>query len=301
VLGLLVAAVLGVAVALESPLAALASGPTVSITTHFDPSPVTITAGQTVTWVNKDTSPHWVIFERNTLPPSGSIKPGGTYRVVFRQVGTYPYQDEYGNRSGTVIVNAAPPPTPTPQPTAKPTPRPTPRPTVRPKATAKPIVKATPKPTKAPVVKATPTTAAVAAPTAEPSGPPAPGAGTTTEPAGSPEPGAGVPIGSTGDGSGGGLGGLGLITLLIALGGLAFEGGIWFARRGRPEPPVLLAEVAGVGAGAGSAAARASAATIATPPPPVGSTRHQMPGDVVEDEPLQSARVEPDPDAGDGI
>jgi plastocyanin len=300
-LGLLVAATLGVTIALQSPLGVLASGPTVTITTHFDPSPVTITAGQTVTWVNKDTSAHWVIAERNTFPTSGSIKPGGSYRLVFRQIGTYPYQDEYGNRSGTVIVTAAPPPTPTPKPTAKPTPRPTPRPTARPKATAKPTVKATPKPTKTPVVTASPTTAAVALPTPEASGPPVGGAGTTTEPGGSPGPGAAVPVESSGDG----IGGLGLILLLIALGGAAFVGGIWFASsRRNPAPAPLVPEVRAapyasppldplIAAGAGSAAARANAATIATPPPPVGTTRHQMPGDVVEDQPLQSSRVEP--------
>jgi plastocyanin len=321
-IGLLVAATLGVTIALQSPLGVLASGPTVTITTHFDPSPLTITAGQTVTWVNKDTSAHWVIADRNTFPTSGSIKPGGSYRFVFRQVGTYPYQDEYGNRSGTVIVTAAPPPTPTPKPTAKPTPRPTPRPTARPKATAKPTVKATPKPTpkptKAPVVTASPTTAAVVLPTPGASAPPVAGAGTATEPAGSPGPGAATPVGSTGDG----IGSLGLVLLLIALGGAAFVGGIWFARRGVSESPALVAEVAGAGAGAGawagraspeftpgdplttagagSAAAQAGAAAIATPPPPIGATRHQMPGDVVEDEPLQSARVE-QPDEEDEL
>jgi plastocyanin len=319
-IGLLVAATLGVTIALQSPLSVLASGPTVTITTHFDPTPVTITAGQTVTWVNKDTSAHWVIADRNTFPASGSIKPGGSYRVVFRQVGTYPYQDEYGNRSGTVIVTAAPPPTP--KPTAKPTPKPTPKPTARPKATAKPTVKATPKPTpkptptptKAPVVTASPTTAAVALPTPGASPPPVAGAGTATEPAGSPGSGTAATVGSTGDG----IGSLGLMLLLIALGGAAFVGGIWFARRGLSEPPELVAEGAGAGAwasraspgftpidplttaGAGSATTLANGAAIATPPPPVGTTRHQMPADVVEDEPLQSARVE-QPDEEDEL
>jgi plastocyanin len=215
-IGLLVAAVLGVTIALQSPAAAFASGPTVTITTHFSPTPVTITAGQTVTWVNKDIVAHWVIAERNTFPASGLIQPGGTYRVVFSEVGTYPYQDEYGNRSGTVIVVAAPAPTPTPKATPKPKPKPTPQ----------PVVKATPKPTAKPTAAATPMPEATPAATTEAtpasSGPEATGTETT---GGGP---IATPAGSGGGGSGSGSGSFdpGGIIIGFGLAVLAFLAGI---------------------------------------------------------------------------
>ena len=296
-----VAASLLVAMALESPIGAQASGATVTIFHNFFPSPVTIYAGQTVTWVNKDIVLHWVIAERNTFPASGPIAPGHSYRVVFRTIGTYPYQDEYGNRFGTVIVTAAPAATPTPKPTPRPTPRPTPKATTRPAATAK----ATPKPTKTPVAKPSATTAAVASGSPGESQPPAAGGGTTGGTGGS--AGSGGPGSTTPGSSSDGGGGLGLILLVVGLIGAAFAGGIWFAsRRGAADPVPLVAGVApaasmppapmpplaAVGAGATSVA---GAATVATTSRSKTGTRSngkpiQMPGDVVDDEPIQSAR-----------
>jgi plastocyanin len=56
----------------------------------FSPSTLTVTAGTTVTWTNKDGVPHTVTSD-NGLFDSGSISNNGTYSHKFETAGTYPY------------------------------------------------------------------------------------------------------------------------------------------------------------------------------------------------------------------
>lgn len=219
------------AVELAAPSVVQASGATVTIDKNFLPSPVTIYVGQTVTWVNRDTVPHWVWPDRGGFTASGTIQPGHTFSATFREVGTFGYHDAlYTFMTGSVIVKAGAPPTP--KPTPKPTPRPTPRPTAQPVAAATPkppaATKATPKPTRS----AKPTAAAAV------------GAGASGNPvaSGGPSPnGSATPFGagttsSTG-GSGSPLDTLLPIIAVLVLAALAFVGGSMFQawRRRRAE------------------------------------------------------------------
>lgn len=228
--GLLIAVV-----TLGYPLVAQASGPTVDIGKSFFPSPVTISVGQSVTWVNKDNIAHFLAWELNQFPWSGRIDPGTTYRLVFKKAGTYNYYDQaYTQMTGTIIVNAAPASTATPNLTPKATARPTTRPTARPTArpSTKPTVKATArptaKPTAAPAAKSLSPTAsdiALAETSTAPKAPSGPDAG------GSPASGGSADFPS------------GLIGIIAILGlmAAAFMAGIWMTttRRNRPAPPLF--------------------------------------------------------------
>jgi plastocyanin len=282
-----------------------AAGPTVAIDYPFGfgPTVVKIRVGQTVTWVNKEPIPHGVIPFHGGFTGRSLIAAGKSYTAKFSRKGTFTYHDSYNQTwTGAVVVGSTSTTT-----APKATPRPTAKPTV--KATPKPTAKATTKPATKPAASATPATVAVA------SDPPS---------ATAPAAGAGTVSGGSGGSSGSGSSplddpsesgfGLGAILAMIGLVALAFVGGTLFAsmRRKRELVP-LVAEVGLAGsvpqappsdpllaASAGSAAARANAATIASPPPPAAETRYQMPGDVIEDEPLQSSKAPQPDDAEDG-
>jgi plastocyanin len=62
----------------------------------FDPSTLTVKAGTTVTWVNKDGYVHTVTSgtspnDRSGLFDSGNINSGGTFSFKFDKAGTYDY------------------------------------------------------------------------------------------------------------------------------------------------------------------------------------------------------------------
>ena len=136
----------------------------------FVPQSVTITAGDTVTWTNRDAAAHSARV--GGVGSTAVLTQGQSGSLVFMNAGTFPYDcGVHGpSMTGTVVVRAAstpqPTPVPTPPPTIAPTPRPTLAPTVAP--TAAPTVVATPVPTisVAPTASppATPTTAATTAP-----------------------------------------------------------------------------------------------------------------------------------------
>jgi plastocyanin len=71
------------------------SSPTVS--KPYDPSPLTVKAGTTVTWANKDSSIHTVTSglpekgDVGTLFDSSLISPGNTFVHVFDKQGTFDY------------------------------------------------------------------------------------------------------------------------------------------------------------------------------------------------------------------
>jgi plastocyanin len=75
----------------------------------FDPSPLTVKAGTTVTWENKDSAPHNVIADNSEFK-SGTLQEGGEFSFTFTQAGTYPYYCSFHGgpggqgMSGQVIV-----------------------------------------------------------------------------------------------------------------------------------------------------------------------------------------------------
>lgn len=221
---------------LAAPQVAQATNATIEIRSMaFVPSYVTIYVGQEVTWVNRDTTEHWVSPVAGGFIASGTIPPGGTFTAVFKKAGTFEFQDSYYSiMTGAVVVKPVPPP-PTPKPAPKATPRPTPRPVVQPASTPKP----TPTPT------ASPTTSPVAA-----------GAGASGTPGASPGSSPGASGGLAGAGPTSGSGGtssppgmlLPIVGILV-IAALAFVGGSMFQARRRlaseptferlaTEPPV---------------------------------------------------------------
>ena len=206
---------------MAGPSTAQASSATVTIDWAFYPSPVTIYAGQSVTWVNRGTVDHWVTPFLGGFVGSGAIPPGGSFTVTFRTVGSIAYFDrQYTFMKGTVNVLAA-----TAAPTA------TPRPTKRPVATARP----TPRPTAAPVARITPKPTSKATPKATSTPVPAGGVIASSQPsapASSPGPSPTVAGGGTGPTTSGGtspldglLPVLGFLVLVVVafLGGLAYQ------------------------------------------------------------------------------
>jgi plastocyanin len=58
--------------------------------TAYNPGNFTVKAGNTVTWVNKDTTVH-TVTGTNGLFDSGNLNPGQTYSHAFTQTGVYKY------------------------------------------------------------------------------------------------------------------------------------------------------------------------------------------------------------------
>jgi plastocyanin len=215
----------------------------------FSPSPLTIVAGTTVTWVNKDPTQHQIVSDTGAFASSKLLNTGEKYSVKFSKTGTFNYHDGFNSIiKGTIIVTAAPKTTP------KPTPRPTPKPTVKP--TAAPTVV----PTAAPSVTEEPTATAIAGASSGP---------TDTGATGSATPGSGAsaaPGGSGGDGSSAGSGsGSGSLDIGSILFGLALAVLLFFAwlgvqsfRRNRPGPPT-----GGSGGGGGASPGSGGAAGAA--------------------------------------
>jgi plastocyanin len=138
----------------------------------FEPQSVTITAGDTVTWTNRDAAAHSARV--NGVGSTAVLTQGQSGSLTFTSAGPFPYDCGIHGAAmaGTVMVRAAATPQPTPVPTTRPTIAPTPRPTVAP--TVAPTIVATPVPT-----TATPTASPSPAPiipatTAPPSATPLP-------------------------------------------------------------------------------------------------------------------------------
>lgn len=87
---------------------ALAATKTVDITrAGFTPNKVTIDFGDTVTWTNKDTQSHQVLFDQASWPTSPVLAANQTYSVTFTKSGSFGYRDAFAtNRRGTVTVRA---------------------------------------------------------------------------------------------------------------------------------------------------------------------------------------------------
>jgi plastocyanin len=75
----------------------------------FNPKKVTITEGDTITWVNKDNSTHQVLATRGQFV-SAILSRNQSYSFTFNAAGTYSYKDELHSKlTGTIVVKGAPP------------------------------------------------------------------------------------------------------------------------------------------------------------------------------------------------
>ncbi len=71
----------------------------------FNPNPVEITAGGSVTWTNQDAVPHTATGVDRAVLQSGTIQPGASFTQEFDTPGTFDYFCEFhGNMKGQVIV-----------------------------------------------------------------------------------------------------------------------------------------------------------------------------------------------------
>ena len=75
----------------------------------FSPATVTITEGDTVTWVNRDNANHQVLASKGEFV-SPILHRNNSFSFTFRAAGTYRYSDELHPRlTGAVVVKGLPP------------------------------------------------------------------------------------------------------------------------------------------------------------------------------------------------
>jgi len=70
----------------------------------YDPAKMSIKAGQTVTWINKDTNDHTVIGDSNDAFKSENLGSGDTFKYTFKDPGKYPYHCKYHPRMKAIVV-----------------------------------------------------------------------------------------------------------------------------------------------------------------------------------------------------
>ena len=93
----------------------IVSGATSLTDTAFDPNPLQVSVGSTVTWTNNDSQPHTVTSGSNGQPDNKFnsspnftplLNPGQTFSFTFTQAGDYPYFCMlHPNMVGTVSVS----------------------------------------------------------------------------------------------------------------------------------------------------------------------------------------------------
>ena len=70
----------------------------------FDPDTVTITAGETVTWTNEESTNHTVTADEGQFE-SGDLGSGETFSLTFDEAGSYAYHcSVHPSMKGTVVV-----------------------------------------------------------------------------------------------------------------------------------------------------------------------------------------------------
>ena len=74
----------------------------------FNPSPITVKVGDTVTWQNLESSKHKILPDNDgDFTPTGDINQNETGTVTFTKASTFSYHDAYRvGMSGIVIVTA---------------------------------------------------------------------------------------------------------------------------------------------------------------------------------------------------
>jgi plastocyanin len=152
------ACVLAIGLVLARP--AIADSASVTIQNFaFNPSPLTVPVGSTVTWTNGDSTAHTTTSDNGTWD-SGALSQGASFSFTFSQAGTYTYHCAiHPYMSGTIIVGGG-----GPSATSTPVPTSTAIPTAV--STSVPAPSATAAPTTAPTQTAVPTLAP--APTSTP-------------------------------------------------------------------------------------------------------------------------------------
>lgn len=85
---------------------AFAATRSVEITrTGFVPDRLTIDAGDTVTWTNKDSTQHQVVADGGAFPSSPALQPNQTYSYRFLRSGSFSYRDGFAqNERGRITV-----------------------------------------------------------------------------------------------------------------------------------------------------------------------------------------------------
>jgi plastocyanin len=114
----------------------------------FNPTPLTIQVGDTVTWTNLDSAPH-TSTSATGVWNSGTLTKNQSFSFTFTQAGTYAYLcNIHTSMTGSIIVQEPTPTnTPTNTQTDTPTPTATDTPTATPTDTPLPTDTATPTPT----------------------------------------------------------------------------------------------------------------------------------------------------------
>jgi plastocyanin len=75
----------------------------------FSPATATITQGDTVTWVNRDSANHQVLADKGQFV-SPILSKGHSYSFTFNAAGTYTYKDElHPKLTGKLVVKGLPP------------------------------------------------------------------------------------------------------------------------------------------------------------------------------------------------
>jgi plastocyanin len=110
----LAAAVLGAVVGsglAGGVLVARAQTPASAVSIHnftFTPQTVTVKAGTTVTWTNKDDIPHGIAATNNAFKRSQALDTDDHYSFTFTTPGTYQYFCYlHPQMTGTIVVQAA--------------------------------------------------------------------------------------------------------------------------------------------------------------------------------------------------
>jgi len=108
------ATVLGAAVGslmAASVLFAQADSPMSTLSIHnftFTPQTLTVKAGTTVTWINKDDIPHGIASSNNAFKKSGALDTDDSYSFAFTTPGTYKYFCYlHPHMVGSIVVEAA--------------------------------------------------------------------------------------------------------------------------------------------------------------------------------------------------
>jgi plastocyanin len=74
----------------------------------FTPQTMTVKAGTTVTWTNKDDIPHGIAATNNTFTRSKALDTDDSYSFTFTTPGTYQYFCYvHPHMTGTIVVEAA--------------------------------------------------------------------------------------------------------------------------------------------------------------------------------------------------
>lgn len=74
----------------------------------FTPATITVKAGTTVTWVDRDQVAHSVVADHNTFPSSPTLQPGDRYSHTFNTPGSFPYIcGIHPYMTGTVVVSGS--------------------------------------------------------------------------------------------------------------------------------------------------------------------------------------------------